>query len=435
MMNGRMFLCTRGFLLTLALVGIPSVGLTEDKDARKNALTQERVIAGGSKDFLEVRHLVLKGSNVEIGKALATLARERYQLKPVSSADPFRTRVQRRYLAKHYPILLERMRGAASVFDRPVDDDAFNFSGLWYSSAIKPGCSVVHFPPGMTADGSGIVSRDYDFSTGTLMGTRPPRGQLPATSRPYVIEMHPDRGYPSLAVCSYDLLSGVLDGINSEGLTVAVLADDELMDKFPMEPAGDGGVGLGSLQVLRMLLDTCANVEEAKEALLSTKQFYEVIPVHYLIADRHGKAFVWEYSQAHNRENIIENPDKPLITTNFSLHRYLEDKRPPSAKKAKQVCPRYCELVERLEGQTDKLTVDTIKEIHKSVDAVKPSSLLSGRPPGRTLWHALYYPEQRKVQISFYLGDETDTTQPGKVRIRRSDYVEFALPKEKAARD
>ena len=44
--------------------------------------------------------------------------------------------------------------------------------------------------------------------------------------------MHPDRGYASLAVYSYDLLSGVLDGINSEGLTVALLADDELIEKF-----------------------------------------------------------------------------------------------------------------------------------------------------------------------------------------------------------
>ena len=56
-------------------------------------------------------------------------------------------------------------------------------------------------------------------------------------------------------------------------------------------------------------------------------------------------------------------------------------------------------------------------------------------PPGRTLWHALYYPEKRKVQISFYLGDETDTAGAGKVRIRRSEYVEFALQKEKASRD
>ena len=49
--------------------------------------------------------------------------------------------------------------------------------------------------------------------------------------------------------------------------------------------------------MLRMLLDTCATVAQAKEALLMTKQYYYAVPVHYLIADRHGEAFVWECSQ------------------------------------------------------------------------------------------------------------------------------------------
>ena len=82
-------------------------------------------------------------------------------------------------------------------------------------------------------------------------------------------------------------------------------------------------------------------------------------PGHYLIADRHGKAFVWEHSHVSNREHIIENPGKPLITTNFSLHRHLEGKGPPSAKAAKGVCPRYCALAERIAAEGDKVTVDT----------------------------------------------------------------------------
>jgi hypothetical protein len=35
----------------------------------------------------------------------------------------------------------------------------------------------------------------------------------PANARPYLIEMRPDRGDASLARCAYDLLSGVIDGI------------------------------------------------------------------------------------------------------------------------------------------------------------------------------------------------------------------------------
>ncbi len=391
------------------------------------AIQQDRVIAGGPKDFMEVRHLVLKGSNEEIGQALATIAKERYRLRPMPSGDRFRTRVEREYIKGRYPILFERMRGIATAFGRQIEDDAWDFSDLMYTFNLRPGCSVIYYPPGMTADGNGVVSRNYEYSTGTMLGAWPARGKLADTARPYLIELHPDRGYASLALCSYDLLSGVLDGVNSEGLTVTMLADDELYDKFGMEPA-DNGVGLGVQQTLRLLLDTCATVEEAKEALLLTKQYYEFIPVHYLIADRHGKSFVWEYSQFHNREYIIENPNEPLITTNFSLHRYLDGKKTPLATQVREVCSRYCSLADRIAAkQGERLTLDFIKQNQQAVSMTEPAPQDAPGPPTRTLWHALYIPERRAVQVSFYLRDEPDPAQPGKIRIVRSDYLEFSL--------
>ena len=178
---------------------------------------------------------------------------------------------------------------------------------------------IVHLPPQLTSTGTSVVSRDYDYSTGSISFGFLPPGMLHATARPYLLELHPDRGYASLAMVSYDLLSGVLDGINSEGLTVALAMDDELFSNYQLEPTIDSAVGLGVVQTLRLLLDTCATVEEAKDALLETKQYYEFIPVHYLIADRFGKSFVWEYSHAHNKEFIIENPDRPLVMTNFQF--------------------------------------------------------------------------------------------------------------------
>jgi hypothetical protein len=43
------------------------------------------------------------------------------------------------------------------------------------------------------------------------------------------------------------------------------------------------------------------------------------------------------------------------------------------------------------------------------------------------LWHALYVPEERKVQVSFYLGDEFDPDHPDRTRIIRSEYMSFAI--------
>jgi hypothetical protein len=394
---------------------------------------EEKVIAGGPGDTVEVRHLLLKGSNEEIGRRLGELARERYKAQPTPSPDPLRTQVQRQYIERNFPILYDRMRGVAAAFGLSPDDNAYNLASLDFTR-LRGGCSVIHVPPGSSATGMSVVSRDYDYSTGTIRFGFLEPGMLSPTSRPYLVELHPDRGYPSLAMVAYDLLSGVLDGINSEGLTVSLLMDDELFSRYPMEPTEVPGVGLGVVQTLRLLLDTCGSVDEAQRALLSTKQYYEAIPVHYLIADRFGNAFVWEYSQAHNREYIVENPEKPLVTTNFSLHKHLDNGRPPAAEQVKDVCPRYCRLATRL-ASPGKLTEDFIKETHKKADAEQPQSADPSRPPIRTFWHALYHPEERKAQFSFYLRDEPVADQPGKTRVVRSEYLEFQLTPTNNAKD
>jgi hypothetical protein len=380
---------------------------------------QERVIAGGPAESMEVRHLVLTGTNEEIGRALADIARERYQAKLAPSSDPLRTRAERRFIEKNYPILSQRMRGVAASFGRRADDDAYDYSWLAVTE-LRAACSIVHLPPESTAMHTSVVSRDYDYSTGSISFGFLPPGMLHPTARPYLLELHPDRGYASMAMVAYDLLSGVLDGINSEGLTVTMAMDDEIFTTSKIEPTLGPAVGLSELQMLRLLLDTCATAEEAKETLLQTKQFYGFVPVHYLIADRFGKAFVWEYSQAHNKEYIIENPGRPLVMTNFTLSSHLDGGKPPTAEQAKNVCKRYSLLASQLAAGA--LTEEIINETHRKVDAELPQAADPSRPRIRTFWHALYYPEQRRLKISYYLHDKQDGSG-----IVRSDYLEFNL--------
>jgi len=380
---------------------------------------QERVIAGSPSDSIEVRHLVLRGTNEEIGRALAEIAMERYGARAERASDPLRTRAQRRYIESAFPILADRMRGVAAAFGHSPDDDAWDHSALGFTD-LKAGCSIVHLPRQATADGQSVVSRDYDYSTGNLnFGFLAP-GMLHPTARPYLVELHPDRGYASIAMVAYDLLSGVLDGMNSEGLTVSIAMDDELFTKYKFEPTFGPAPGLAELQTLRLLLDTCANVAEAKEALLRTKQYYQYIPVHYLVADRFGNSFVWEYSEAHNKEYIIENPGHPLVLTNFTLHKHMDGNNPPSPDLARPTCRRYAYLSEKLAATPAGITEAALMQIHKKVDAQAPATAGQKRPPIRTFWHALYYPEQRRVKISYYLRDEGD-------HVVRSDYQEFRL--------
>jgi len=393
--------------------------------AESNSVVQEdRVIAGGPSDSLEVRHLVLRGTNEQIGRALAELAKERYAVRLDPTTDPVQARALRKFLERNDPILLNRVRGVAAAFGKTLEDDGWDFTTLNFAD-LKAGCSVAHLPPSSTANGKSVVSRDYDFTTGALSFGYLPPGMLHPTARPYLLELHPDQGYASIAMVAYDLLSGVLDGINSEGLTVTLAMDDELFDKFKMEPTRGPAVGLGELQTARLLLDTCATVDEAKQTLLTTKQYYQYVPVHYLIADRNGNAFVWEYSESHNKEYVIENPGQPLVMTNFTLHKQLEDGKPPSAEKARGTCRRYAYLSEKLSA--GKLDDAALRGIHQNVDAQTSQAADPSRPPVRTFWHAFYYPEERRVRLSYYLRDEPDPGEPRLVHPMRTDYLEFRL--------
>src|SRR5437016_14533614 len=93
----------------------------------------ERVIAGGPADSMEVRYLYLKGSNEEIGRTLAEIGRDRYQVKLARSSDPLRTRAARQYIEKNYPILYERMRGVATAYGHRIEDDQWDYTALGFT--------------------------------------------------------------------------------------------------------------------------------------------------------------------------------------------------------------------------------------------------------------------------------------------------------------
>ena len=75
-----------------------------------------------------------------------------------------------------------------------------------------------------------------------------------------------------------------------------------------------------------------------------------------------------------------------------------------SPEKARPVCKRYAYLSEHL--ATGGLTDDIIRDFHKHCDAQASQAADTTKPPERTLWHAFYHPEERRVRLSYYLGDE-----------------------------
>jgi predicted choloylglycine hydrolase len=390
---------------------------TADSTAEEARFT-EAVVAGGANTFMEVRHVRIEGSNFEIGRMLARIAKAAgFQLRP--GEDTLRQRVQREYMQENCPILFERMEGIADELGVDVEDDRYDLSSLFFVPGAGPGCSVVFYPAGNTDSGHDILSRNYDFTTGDLQGRRPAEGQPAAMARPYIIELHPDRGYASLAICAFDFLSGVLDGVNSEGLAVAILADDETSSAEGLEATA--GVGMHELAAMRYLLDNCKDVPEAKEALLSLKHYYSYIPCHYIIGDSSGRSFIFEFHPQRNRVAIIDG-EGPQCITNHLVSNYDSLEELPQGDSY----DRYKTLRKTVTA-SPRFTTEDIIASNMSVAVPPDAAGDSAYAPGRTLWHSLYDLDERSMRVRFYIGEEPDASDSTRVILQYTNYMEFQL--------
>lgn len=378
----------------------------------------ESIILSSAGSSLEVRHLILKGTNYEIGKKLGEIARERHGIEKEPTENLMQTRCQRIYLENNYPIYFERMRGMADAYNSNIKEDLIDFS-LLGELILGTGCSAVYYPPISTRSSHGIISRNLDFFI---------PNSIPALSKPYIVEMYPDEGYASISILSFQLLGEALEGINSEGLIVVHLADDESTEKYSMEPTFCNAVGLNELKSIQLLLDTCATVEEAKQMLLTNKHFYMFQPTHLLIADSYGNSFVWEYSHAHNKEYFIDGNDEPQIVTNFLLHRYQSVQDIPKANEEK-TCPynRFRVIRNAIEDYNGKFTIDFIKETNALVFIEKSSYINPPDIPVRTLLHSIYDIDNRSLEVSFYLKDGVSYDSKKFEESIRSPYYKFSI--------
>ncbi|MBW2464329.1 MAG: linear amide C-N hydrolase [Deltaproteobacteria bacterium] len=383
-------------------------------------IRREHVVAGGPDDFMEVRHLVLGGSNRAIGRHLAELARDRLGCRKEPWTDPAATRAQKAFLEEHWPGHRERARGVADVYGIAADDQGRDSSFLYYQWAV-PGCSVAFYPPPTVSGGRAILARNYDFSTGgateLLRGT-PLAGEAPATSRPFILELHPDVGYSTLTLCTYELLGGATDGINSEGLSVALLADAETLSGA-YRPLRTSGVGISEIQTVRWLLETCRNADEARAALARTPQFYIDVPCHYMVADSSGDSFVWELGFTDHPRLIEGDASRVSTVTNHLL--YDHDR---IAEHVEESVGRRATLECAIEDNGPLHQLSDIEAASRRVAATAPAGVgqYAGASLARTLWHAFYDLTKCELVIDFYLGDD-----PATKLIKRSSQRRFAF--------
>jgi len=371
----------------------------------------EVLLAKESGTYMEVRHIVLRGSNEEIGKALGDIAQEWLGVKLGRYAAPVYAKARRLYMEKNYPILLERMKGIARSYGISSMDNTYVTSGLYYDMAPFA-CSSVYFPASSTTNGHALFSHNMDFYITTMremMGMDPVEGEHDMFSRNFVMELYPDKGYPSIVVGALDLLNGAQSGMNSEGLIVAMLADHDAPASDKISPLGDDSGGLNILQLVRLLLDTCASVEEAKCVLLNNKLTVGFEPAHLQVCDRFDNSFIFETSSKDFSSYFTDNRGRPQIMTNHAVYLYPDVNEFPeySPKATYNTFYRYRTLYDYLQEHQGKFSDDDAKEALSRVYAhthdVDEGAALP--TPCRTLWPVVYDINERTLELKFYLKD------------------------------
>lgn len=366
-------------------------------------MTEISVVAGGApEDVLTVRHLRACGSNRDIGRALADTARRVHGpvAGPQRAPDPIVQRARRHWFAQNHPVLSKRLLGVADAFGVDPEDDHWDL-GMLGTYEVPAGCSTVFFPGDTTKDGHALLARNFDFPLATytqIRGLSPLPSERMLAADPWIVELHPDNGYSSVVIGIMDVLGG-MDGINSAGLVVTLLADDESPQP---EPSGRPQVGLSEQQVVRYLLDSCATVDEAKQALLLAKQYYLFVPCHFLVADATGRAFVWEYSPGHNIEHILDAiPGEPMVCTNHLLHRWPVTAALPDDDRS-GVAGRTYQRWRALDG---RVTAGSLVDPDAAREHLAAVAFAAPDAGVRTLWNTVYDLDTRTAEVSFFLHD------------------------------
>jgi len=387
---------------------IAFIGMTLAVTAHGQVTTwSDQVVAGTPNDLMIVRHLVIRGDNVSIGKKLAELARSRHHSELLALPDPKVVPIQAKWLRTNYPERYARAQGVRSVYGLSAKSP-YDATFLPVDMKLKPACSVVYYPDSSVTNGHAMMSRNYDFPKATYAQIVNAKGDPKArsmTGDPYVIEMYPDKGYASLYVCAYDLEGAAIDGVNSKGVTVALLADDMTKN----HKRGRPGYGLGEADIPRYVLDRCASAKQARRLLKNVPYFTMFGACHYIVGDSTSDSFVFEVGPD-GKHFIIDGNRKPQIVTNHSIAEYGTTNLPKGDS-----FDRYKKLQAEFAKHAGKLTPNDVKVVNSCV-AVPESVMVSG-----TLWQAVYDTRDRSVNVSFCLSRADEAKE------RRTPYLHFQL--------
>jgi hypothetical protein len=249
-------------------------------------------------------------------------------------------------------------------------------TGSYSSSMIRgePGCTCFY------AAGSGVYGRNFDF---------PPNPVL-------LLFTYPEDGYASVSLVDLgyfgysmselpddDDLEGLtttpylpFDGMNKAGLVVGIAAIPHAEPPFSSDK-----VSIGEIQVIRLLLDRAATVDEALALLDEYNVEMTEPPIHYLVADVTGASALIEYVGGERR--VVTGSSFNVMTNFIVTETNVEGDAP---------CARYNHVFEGL------------AEAQGTVSPDEAMALLRDASQGSTIWSAVYSPATGEVNVALGRG-------------------------------
>jgi len=402
----------------------------------------EPVFAASSEDYSKPRHIIVKGSNEEIGFDLGTLAKNEYGVELGKYKDPIYGVARREYLARNWPSMLERSKGVLRAFGFPEDDNVhdatqlpFDFYDYNEGGQLDFNTCSAAVLPIEKSNGGTFVSRNFDLMAmylwSDLQGKKAPEGAHMAWSRAVVVELRPDNGYSSILVGGQELLSPYIDGINEKGLYVSLFHDPAAVGDEAGVASGKCISGVSMLQSVSLIMDTCATVEEAKKHILANRFIQTVLTAHAIIADAAGNSTVFEIT-GKSQEYVFTDREKgePQFITNHPISTYPELSSFPKVDKNAE--HNTFQRMHIFAGAYAKLTPPFVKEDATSMtDAVHCAFVDDTRaeaaPKERTLINTTADLSKPEISVRWYLGDVGPIEGTNHMEDRMSEYYTFGF--------
>ena len=393
-------------------------------------------------DYSKPVHIIVAGSQEEIGFALATIARNEYGCQLGVYDDPIYARGRQAYMELHWPEMAERSKGVRRAYGLSEDDLVHDSTSLpydWYD-AVKSGtssdlttCSAAVLPIEKSAGGV-FVSRNYDMMAmvmwSEVFGKKAPEGSYRFAERYIVLEIRPDNGYKSIQIGGNEVLHPYVDGINEKGLYVTVFHDPDSIGNEGTPCSGMKIAGLPLTQVPTMLLNHCASVDEAKLKILQNRVTQTMMRVHLLIADAGGNATVFELNDQGEYCFTDRKANEPLFVTNHELAKYPDPSSYPEFDihaehntYARQLILRDAYAGLRAPFKKDDATAMTDSVHCAFVDSKKAEA----GPLERTLSNCTCDLAKKELSVRWYLGDAKPIPGTNHMKDRMTEFYTFGF--------